>query len=70
MLGPGPPLPRTPQQEIDDIVRRLGILQENTPDVSPYNTTAQNSGIIARQNQERLQNRQIRERQRELSNIP
>ena len=32
--GPGPPLARTPQQEIDDIVRRLDILQGNTPDVS------------------------------------
>ena len=70
MPGPGPPLPRTPQQEIDDIIRRLDILQENTPDVSPYNTAAQNSRIIARQNQERFQNRQIREIERELSNIP
>ena len=68
--GPGPLPPRTPQQEIDDIVRRLDILQGNTPDVSPDNTPAQNSRIIARQNQERFQNRQIRERERELSNIP
>ena len=70
MPGPGPPPPRTPQQEIDDIVRRLDILRGNTPDVSPDNTPAQNSRIIARQNQERFQNRQIRERERELSNIP
>ena len=68
--GPGPPPPRTPQQEIDDIVRRLDILRGNTQDVSPDNTPAQNSRIIARQNQERFQNRQIRERKRELSNIP
>ena len=68
--GPGPPSPRTPQQEIDDIVRRLDILWGNIPDVSPDNTPAQNSRIIARKNQERFQNRQIRERERELSNIP
>ena len=68
--GPGPPPPRTPQQEMEDIVRRLDILRGNTPDVSPANTPAQNSRIIARQNEERFQNRQIREREREISNIP
>ena len=68
--GPGPPPPRTPQQEIDDIVRRSDILRRNTPDVSPDNNPAQNFRIIARQNQERFQNRQIRERERELPNIP
>ena len=46
--GSGPPPPRTAQQEIDDIVRRLDILRGNTPDVSPDNTPAQNSRIIAR----------------------
>ena len=45
--GAGPPLPRTPQQEMDHIVRRLDILRGNTPDVSPDNTAAQNSRIIA-----------------------
>ena len=70
MAGPGPPPPRTPQQEMKDIVRRLDILRGNTPDVSPSNTPAQNSGIIARQNEERFQNRQTREREREISNIP
>ena len=68
--GPGPPPPRTPQQEMEDLVRRLDILRGNTPDVSPVNTPAQNSRIIARQNEERFQNRQIREREREISNIP
>ena len=68
--GPGPPAPKTPQQEMEDIVRRLDILWRNAPDVSPDNTPAQNSRIIARQNQERLQNRQIKERQNEISNIP
>ena len=33
---PGPPT--TPQQEMDDIVRRLDYLLGNTPDVSPDNT--------------------------------
>ena len=57
-LGPDLPAPRTPQQEINDIVRKLDILRGNTPDVSPDNNTpAQNSRIIARQNQERFQNR-------------
>ena len=70
MPGPGPLPPRTPQQDIDDIVRRLDILRGNTPDVSPDNTSAHNSRIIAQQNQERLRNRQIRESERELSNIP
>ena len=68
--GQGPPPSRTPQQEINDIVRRLDILRGNTPDVSPDNTPAQNSRVIARQNQERFQNRRIRERERDLSNIP
>ena len=67
--GPGPP-PRTPQQEMEDIVRRLDIFLGNTPDVSLANTPAQNSRIIAPQNEGRFQNRQIREREREISNIP
>ena len=67
---PGSPPPSTPQQEIDDIGRRLDVLRANTPDVYPGNTPAQNSRIIARQNQGRFQNRQIRERERELLNIP
>ena len=70
MPGPGPPQPRTPQQEMDDIVRRLDILRGNTPDVFPGNTPAQNSAIIARQNQERSQNRQIKQREKEISKIP
>ena len=47
MPGSGPPPPITPQQEIDDIVRRLDILRGNIPNVSPDNTPAQNSRIIA-----------------------
>ena len=57
---PGQNLRKTPQQEIDEITRRFNILRGNTPDVSPDNTREQNSQIIARQNQERFQNRQIR----------
>ena len=67
---PGPNLRKTPQQEIDEITRRLNILRGNTPDVSADNTKEQNSRTIARQNQERFQNRQIREREREIKNIP
>ena len=55
--GPDLPPPRTSQQEINGIVRKLDILGGNTPDVSLDNTPAQNSRIIARQNQERFQNR-------------
>ena len=55
---------------MEDIVRRLCIIRGNTPDVSPANTPAQNSRIIAQHNEERFQNRQIRKRESEISNIP
>ena len=55
---------------MEDFVRRLDFLQGNTPDVSPDNTREQNSRIIARKNQERVQNRRIKEREKGLSNIP
>ena len=61
---PCPLPPRTPHQEIDEIVRRLDFLRGNTPDVSPDNTMELNSRIIARKNQERFQNRQIKEREK------
>ena len=67
---PGPPPPKTPQQEMDEITKRLNFLRGNIPDFSPDNTREQNSRIIARKNQERFQNRQIREREREIKNIP
>ena len=38
--------------------------------VSPYNTRAQNSAIIARKNNEKFVNRQIREKNREIANMP
>ena len=65
---PGPPPPRTPQQVMDGITRRLDFLWGNSDDVSPDNTKEQNSKIIARKNQERFQNRQIREREWEIIN--
>ena len=55
--GPVPLPPRTPQQKMEDIVRRLDFLPGHIPDVSPDNTREQNSRIIARKNQERFQNR-------------
>ena len=66
MAGP-PRLPKTPQQEMDEIARRLDYLRGNTPDVSPYNTRKENSRIIARKNNEKFVNQQIRQRERELS---
>ena len=55
---------------MEDIIRRLDFLRGNPPDVSPDNTREQNSRIIARKNQERFQNKRIKEREKELSNIP
>ena len=44
---PDPPPPKTPQQEMDEIAKRLNFIRGNTPDVSPDNTREQNSRIIA-----------------------
>ena len=63
-------MPRTPQKQMDDITRWLDFLRGNTPDVSPDKTREENCRIVARKNQSRFQNRQIRERERELKNIP
>ena len=60
----------TVQEEMDDIVRRLDYLRRNTPDVSPDNTPLQNSGVVARKNNEKFVNQQIKERQREIAKIP
>ena len=68
---PGPPdPPTTPQQEMDDIVRRLDYLRGNTLDVSPDNTREQNPRIIERKNHEKSVNQQVKQRQREISNLP
>ena len=70
--GGMPSLPpwMTVQEEMDDIVRRLDYLRRNTPDVSPDNTPLQNSGVVARKNNEKFVNQQIKERQREIAKIP
>ena len=49
---------------MEEIYRRLDALKGNTLDVSHYNTRAQNSAIIARKNNEKFVNRQIRKRNR------
>ena len=68
--GPGPPRPpKTPQQEIDEITQRLDRLCSNTLDASPYNTREENYKIIARKNNEKFVNQQIKQRQRELSKL-
>ena len=60
----------TVQEEMNDIVRRLNYLRGNTPDVSPDNTPLQNSRVVARKNNEKFANQQIKERQREIAKIP
>ena len=62
--------PQTPQQEMEEIYRRWDALKGNTLDVSPYNTRAQNSAIIVPKDHEKFVNWQIRERNREIANIP
>ena len=49
---------------MDEIDRRLDYLCGNSPDVSPYNTREENSKIIARKNNEKFVNQQIRQRER------
>ena len=53
---PGPLPPQTPQQEMEEIYRRLDALKGNTLDVSPYNTRAQNSAIIVQKDNEKFVN--------------
>ena len=67
---PGVPPRMTVQEEMDDIVRRLDYLRGNTPDISPDNTPLQNSRVVARKNNEKFVNQQIKERQREIAKIP
>ena len=55
---------------MDDIVGRLDYPRGNTANVSPYNTREQNSRIIARKNNEKFLNQQVKQRQRESSNLP
>ena len=55
---------------MEEITRRLNFLRGITTEFSPNNTPELNSSIIARQNAEKFQNRQIREREKEIRNIP
>ena len=70
--GPGTPGSGllTPQQEMDETARRLDKLRGNKNELSPYNTPAQNSAIIAQQNNQKFLDRQINRREREIKNIP
>ena len=61
---------KTPEQEIEEVTRRLNFLRGDTAEFSPNNTPELNSSIIAQQNAEKIQNRQIREREKEVKNIP
>ena len=56
--GPGTPGSGLliPQKEMDKITRRLDKLRGNKNEVSPYNTPAQNSAIIAQQNNQKFLN--------------
>ena len=60
----------TVQEEMDDIVRRLDYLRANTPEVPPDNTPLQNSRVVARKNNKKFVNQQIKERQRDIAKIP
>ena len=55
---------------MNDIVRRLDYFGGNTPDVSPDNTPLQNSRVVARKNNEKFANLQIKERPGEIAKIP
>ena len=44
----------TPQQKMDEITRRLDKIRGNKNELSPYNTPAQNSTIIAQQNNQQF----------------
>ena len=55
---------------MEEITKRLDRLRGNTQDVSPYNTREENPRIIARKNNEKFLNQQIKQRQKELSKLP
>ena len=54
---------------MEEITKRLDCLRGNTQYVSPYNTREENSRTIARKNNEKFLNQQIKQRQRELSKL-
>ena len=55
---------------MEEITRRLDFLRGNTTELSPNNTPELNSSIVAWQNEQTFQNRQIRQREKEIKNIP
>ena len=61
---------KSPEKEMEEITRRLNFLRGNTTELSPKNTPELNSSNIAWQNEQKFQNRQIREREKETKNIP
>ena len=66
--GGTPVPPKTPLDYVDELQKRLDCLRGN--DVSPHNTPEQNAKIIQRKNTEKFINQQLRQREKELSNLP
>ena len=58
----------TPLDDVDELQKRLDRLHGN--DVSPHNTPEQKAKIIQRKNSEKFINQQLRQREKELSNLP
>ena len=72
--GPGgtpgrtPVPPKTPLDDVDELQKRLDRLRGNN--VSPHNTPEQNAKIIQRKSTEKFINEQLRQGEKELSNLP
>ena len=68
---PGPGLPKTPKQEVEEIEHRLNRLRGNTPlEVSLLNTKEENSRIIAQMNWQKVLDQRFNRREKELSQQP
>ena len=68
MPGRTPVPPKTPLDDVDELQKRLDCLCGNN--VSPHNTPEQNAKIIQRKSTEKFINEQLRQREKELSNLP
>ena len=68
MPGGTPVPPKTPLDDVDELQKRLDRLRGNN--VSPHNIPEKNAKIIQRKNSEKVINQQLRQRQKELSNLP
>ena len=66
--GRTPAPPKTPLDDVDELQKRLDRLRVNN--VSPHNTPEQNAKIIQRKNSEKFINQQLRQREKELTNLP